>query len=177
MTSKLTVISLRPFSHADSQELILLKSSNSEAFLSWNIPNTLGNLPLCLSIYSSLLAVSSKSRVNKRLTGCCSENLLSASDWWNIEERFGDRFRVRRLKGVAICTHKCMQDQPLTVLLLAKLCVVENENIPWEVVKSSANRKTVLLFSENHFLLWENSLFAGLLGVADYLFSEHGQKK
>ena len=95
----------------------------SEEELAMSTKNALsvfGNLPLCVSIYSSLQAACSRRLVDVEFNLLCKEAFLLVK-WKVMEREFGDRFHFRRLTGTSEIAETIINSKPLVLLLLAKV--------------------------------------------------------
>ena len=90
-----------------------------------------------------------------------------------IEEQFGDRLHVIGLRVLLQSAEKYLQDNPVAVFLLAKICLTNSEVIPWEVLRRNANTNPLCSFmgAENDLDVW--SLLSLVNGVMDSVFSQH----
>ena len=128
----------------------------------------MGNLPLCVGIYSSVKA----SRSRQTDSDDCGD-ALSFDKWKDLERTFGDRFHHRGLGGVLKVAQKTLRSQPLVLLLLAKVSCCFSESVPW--ISLLCNQTSD--FSLRSVVWIEDELsgvFAGLTKIADWLFSSQG---
>ena len=92
-----------------------------------------GNLPLCVSIYSSVQAACLRRFVDADFSRLCDE-VFSFDKWKAIEKEFGDRIHVRGLTGILEIAKKNINSKPLVLLLLAKVSLCLTERVPWQVL-------------------------------------------
>ena len=129
--------SLKPFSLDESCQLVFRRNAgiSSDALSVWKnvLDGLLGNIPLCVGIFSSWL---SKKKSLGKVLPIVSETSESSefvkSVWSDIEEECPDRFHRRGLNGVVEMAMKSLQHNPQGFFVLGVLCHLARENIPWE---------------------------------------------
>lgn len=180
--SALTV-PLKRFSAAESSLLLTLKLKSSRqnyshsllACATSRVKRFLGNLPLCVSIYSSMLVRSLKQQRKGSPHGL--ENLHGAdlvSSWAQIEEDFGDRHHIRGLTGVVQTAKYYLQDRPMAVLLLAKICLCSAESTLWEILNRAPKKKDLQIFMRTQTSR-RSELVKKIQGICDWLFSGNSE--
>lgn len=172
----LHLVNLKPFSLEESQELVCRKVKMSGIDVLKNMASidimlrgALGSLPLSVSVYSSLLAVSLKKP--DRTTFDIFDEQAVIENWENIEERFGDRFHVRGFTGVVQSAKSYLRKFPLVMFLLAKICLAESEKVHWNVLQGSK----VEMFKSAKMQL--GRVVSGLLRASKWLFSDAGRER
>ena len=132
------VVTLDVFSEKENCELVNAKTeskvSEEELALSTRYAQRVfGNLPLCVSIYTSLQAVCSRRPENAAFHRLCDE-ALSFNKWKDVEREFGDRFHVRGLTGILEVAEKKINSKPLVLSLFAKVSLCLPERVLWQVL-------------------------------------------
>lgn len=184
---RLHTVELKPFALAESKHLLDMKIgasckcakqpvgiSDKDFFLN----NVLGNLPLCVSIFSSLVNYAEWHTTDEDIRALVTDKALLVKRWREVETHFGDHFHVRGLSGVLDSAEKFLEDQPLATLLFAKICLANSESIPWCVLQREPESRICGLNLDTpmeHTILticWLNHLTSALLGMIDWLFSK-----
>lgn len=177
----LHVVELKAFSSEESwalvEKMVKVSGMDTETLASIDkvLNEVLENLPLCVSIYSSWLTVYAK-RKDKRTAGdgdtkdgdLCVAN--TTMNWGDVEAGFGDRYHIRGLTGMIQSAECCLEEHPLVVLLLVKICMVDSKRIPWEVIRKSYR------WTAYEVCPRLKNLVCSVLGVTDWLFSDSGQE-
>lgn len=185
----LFAVDLKPFPLAQSKRLLSMKigkrnvESLGVADDDHFLEDVLGNLPLSVSIFSSLLIYAKKHKNEDAMQTMVADKNSLLERWREVEERFGDHFHVRGLSGVVDSAEAFLENKPLVALLLAKLCVTNSNSIPWVALQRELQPKH---FHDGKFdprayhsilkTCWINCLASGLLGVADWLFSNSAKR-
>ena len=124
---------MKPFSVDESCQLITrrgaAKTLTSTSLSVWKdaLGSVLGNIPLCVSVLSSL----SLKNTGDFDTGSVE---VVKRNWSKIEEEFGDRFHSRGLNGVIELAMDSLQCSPQAFFMLAIICSLEAERVPWDLL-------------------------------------------
>ena len=129
--------SLKPFSLDESCQLVFRRNAgiSSDTLSVWKnvLDGLLGNIPLCVGIFSSWL---SKKKSSGKVLPIVSQTSKSSefvkSVWSDVEEECPDRFHRRGLNGVVEMAMESLQQNPQGFFLLGVVCHLARENIPWE---------------------------------------------
>lgn len=176
--SSLHVLQLKPFSLEESKELVARKAKVSAldarklASIEDMLSSALANLPLSVNVYSSLLAVSL--RKPERTKFDIFDKWLVIKNWEEVEGIFGDRLHVRGFTGVVHSARSYLQ-RYLVMFLLAKICLVDSEQVPWAILQNAKKRvfhRLTSQFRNKHV----RRIAHGLREVLDWLFSETGDR-
>ena len=140
-----SVFSLEPFSLDESCQLLFRRNAgiSPDALSVWKnvLDGLLGNIPLCVGIFSSWLNKKQSSGNAFLVDIQTSESSdLVKSVWSDIEEECPDRFHRRGLNGVVEMAMESLQHNPQGFFVLGVLCHLARENIPWEVFRHAPSR-------------------------------------
>ena len=129
--------SLKPFSLDESCQLVFRRNAgiSSDALSVWKnvLDGLLGNIPLCVGIFSSWLSKKKSSgKVLPEVSQTSESSEFVKSVWSDVEKECPERFHRRGLNGVVEMAMESLQQNPQGFLVLGVLCHLARENIPWE---------------------------------------------